>query len=106
MKGIRERRDIFYHSFYDDLSQWFLIQLMQPNQRSCSQLENLNNKKKEQKKKQNNTSAHERILNCAYDDRSSFLAIGGLGVAVLLIRRIDYHSRLRSNFPQQKTYMW
>lgn len=51
-------------------------------------------------------SAHERILNCAYDDRSSFLAIGGVGVAVLLIRRIDYHSRLRSNFPQQKTYMW
>lgn len=100
MKGIRERRDIFYHSFYDDPYQWFLIQLMQPNQRSCSQLENINNKKNQ------DTSAHERILNCAYDDRSSFLAIGGVGVAVLLIRRIDYHSRLRSNFPQQKTYMW
>lgn len=50
MKGIRERRDIFYHSFYDDPYQWFLIQLMQPNQRSCSQLENLNNNKKKQTK--------------------------------------------------------
>lgn len=62
IKGIKERRDIFYHVF-------MMIHPSGSNRRDYSPLKHL----------QNSMSDYERSHNCAYDPRPSFLAIGGLG---------------------------